>query len=79
METEPQGKVLSPQVLGACIIRCDGAGRNMGQTAVTPGAQIVLKAWNDPEFKARLLADPRAALAERYRVQRAYKVGGVRQ
>ena len=27
-------------------------------------AQIVAKAWADPVFKARLLADPRAALTE---------------
>lgn len=26
--------------------------------------KIVTKAWSDPEFKARLLADPKAALAE---------------
>lgn len=28
------------------------------------GAKVVAKAWVDPEFKARLLADTRAALAE---------------
>lgn len=27
-------------------------------------SKIVSKAWSDPEFKARLLAAPRAALAE---------------
>jgi nitrile hydratase len=28
------------------------------------GARVVARAWVDPEFKARLLADPRVALAE---------------
>ena len=28
------------------------------------GAQVVAKAWVDPEYKARLLADGRAAIAE---------------
>lgn len=28
------------------------------------GARVVARAWADPEFKARLLADPKAALAE---------------
>ena len=28
------------------------------------GAKVVAHAWSDPEFKARLLADPRSALAE---------------
>mgnify|MGYP002172910739 CR=1 FL=1 len=28
------------------------------------GAKVVAHAWSDPEFKARLLADPRSALTE---------------
>ncbi len=28
------------------------------------GARVVARAWSDPEFKARLLSDPRAALGE---------------
>jgi nitrile hydratase alpha subunit len=30
----------------------------------TDGARVVARAWVDPRFKARLLSDPRAALAE---------------
>ncbi len=36
----------------------------MQQTAADPAAQVVVKAWTDPAYKARLLADPRAALME---------------
>ena len=36
----------------------------MQQTAADPAAQVVVKAWTDPAYRARLLADPRAALME---------------
>ena len=36
----------------------------MQRTAAAPAAQVVVKAWTDPAYKARLLADPRAALME---------------
>ena len=34
------------------------------QTAAEPAAQVIVKAWTDAAYKARLLADPRAALME---------------
>lgn len=34
------------------------------QAATSPAAQVVVKAWTDPAYKARLLADPREALME---------------
>ena len=36
----------------------------MQQTVAEPAAQVIVKAWTDPAYKARLLADPRAALRE---------------
>ena len=36
----------------------------MQQTVADPAAQVVVKAWTDPAYKARLLAGPRAALRE---------------
>lgn len=37
---------------------------DMDAKSPADGARVVARAWVDPEFKARLLADPRAALAE---------------
>jgi nitrile hydratase len=34
------------------------------QRSPANGARIVARAWNDPSFKARLIADPKAACAE---------------
>ncbi len=36
----------------------------MEQRAADPAAQVVVKAWTDPAYKARLLAAPRGALME---------------
>ena len=36
----------------------------MDSRSPADGARVVARAWVDPEFKARLLADPRAALSE---------------
>ena len=36
----------------------------MAEAQGTPYGQLIARAWSDEGFKARLLADPKAAMAE---------------
>jgi nitrile hydratase subunit alpha len=57
IELLAEKKVLSPERITAAIDVMDARGPNLG-------AKVVARAWVDPEFKKRLLADGSKACAE---------------
>jgi nitrile hydratase len=58
---EEHGHVHSEDI-DAAVARAESPSGDRPSTAL--GATVVARAWSDPEFRARLLADPVRALAE---------------
>jgi nitrile hydratase len=53
---------VDPEDVDAAVAAVESASGDRPSTAL--GARVVARAWVDPEFKARLLGDPLAAISE---------------
>jgi Nitrile hydratase, alpha chain len=62
LESTPQQTFLVIPVMTDREIEILRAGLNSGRALRATRSRIMLKAWQDPDYKARLLADPKAVL-----------------